>query len=229
MDDNNVTLLSHILCCRIQRCSKNHFGAFGDWSHSNILMRFVVIVVGKCCFIQTKTSCTATVPSITYPWESFQRFWGKFISREGSKQEPWSSQSENRCFNGNNNNKKKNKATSGKCSKSLVLVPHWNENTSPDTRSLCGSTILISGCLSQKLHGLSEKRSFAGPVTPWPLTPCLDFSGDITHLLLLSVLLPRLPSSLWQCRRTAQCFALFFFTCWNAQSGSQKPRKLLWT
>lgn len=81
--------------------------AFGDRSRSNILMRFVVIVVGKCCFIETKTSCSEIVPLITFPWESFQSFWGQFISREGSKQEPWSSQSENRCFNGNNNKKPK--------------------------------------------------------------------------------------------------------------------------
>lgn len=107
MGDNNVTLLLHVSGCRIWRCLKSHFGAFGDWSYSNILMRFVVTVVGKRCFIQTRTSCSEIAPLITFSWESVQIFWGQFISREESKWEPQSSQSETRCFNGNNDNNKK--------------------------------------------------------------------------------------------------------------------------
>lgn len=187
---------------------ENPLGAFGDRSHSNILMRFVV-VAGKRCFIQTKMSCTEIAPVITFPWESFQSIWGQFISREGSKREPWSSKSESRCFNGNN--ERKNKSILGKGLKSLVLVPHRNKNTFPDLGNLNGRALLISSC--QKLHGPTEKglarRSFAGPATPWPPTPRLDFGGDITHLLLLSALLPCLPRNLWQ-RWTAWCFALLF-------------------
>lgn len=104
----------------------------------------------------------------------------------------------------------KTKTISGKRLKSLVLVPHRNKNTFPDLRNLCGSALLISGCLSQKLHGPSEKglarRSFAGPATLWPH---LDFGGDITPLLLLSVVLLNLPRSFWQYRRTARSFAFF--------------------
>lgn len=155
---------------------KKPLGAFGDWSHSNILMRFVVIVVGKRCFIQIKTSCSEIVPLITFPWESFQSFWGQFISRGGSKWEPWSSQSENRCFNGNNNNKKIHFGETFEKFDSCSTL-EWKHNS--DLRNLCERALLISGCLSQKLHGLSEKgmarRSFAGPATPWPPTPCLDF------------------------------------------------------
>lgn len=64
---------------------KKPLAAFGDWSYSNILTRFVVIVVGKRCFIQTRTSCSEIVLLITFPWESVPIFWGQFISREESK------------------------------------------------------------------------------------------------------------------------------------------------
>lgn len=107
MGDDNVTLLLHALGCRIWRCSKSRLVLLETGATQNILMRFFVIVVGNCCFIQTRTSCSEIVPLITFPWESVQIFWGQFISREESKWEPKSSQSETRCFNGNNNNNKK--------------------------------------------------------------------------------------------------------------------------
>jgi len=65
----------------------------------------------------------------------------------------------------------KNKSISGKCLKNLVLLPHRNEKTFPNLRNLCGSALLISGCLNQKLHSPSEKglahMSLAGPAMLW--------------------------------------------------------------
>lgn len=129
-----------VACFRLQdlKMLKKPLGAFGDWSYSNILMRFVVIVVGKRCFIQTRTSCSEIAPLITFPWESVQLFWGQFISREESKWEPRSSQSETRCFNGNNDNNKKQFGEAFVKFGSFS-TPEWKHYSRP--QNLCGSAL----------------------------------------------------------------------------------------
>ena len=200
-------------------------GAFGERSHSNILTRFVVVVVGKCCFIQTKMSWREIVPLITFPWESFQSFWGQFISREGAKWEFRSSRSENRCFNGNNEKTNPFRGSVWKIwfffhtgmkrhfqtSETFVEVHCW---------SLAASTRNSTARQRRGWHICPLQAQPCCGQTP----PCLDFGEDIAPLLLLSAFLPHQPRSLWQCR-TAWYFALLFSTCWNVQSGSQKRRK----
>lgn len=69
--------------------------------------------------------------------------------------------------------------------KSLVLVPHQNENTFPDLRNLLGSALLISHYLCQKPPVLLETALICGLLavlaTLWPPAPLLDFDKDATH------------------------------------------------
>lgn len=115
------------------------------------------------------------------------------------------------------------KNISGKL-RSLVLFPHRNENTFPDLQNLCGSALLISGCLNQKLHGPSRKglahKSFVSPAMPWPPTPPLDSGGDVTHLLLGLCFSPSALKPL-----AVQKICLAFLHLWKCAMWFPKSRK----
>lgn len=116
------------------------------------------------------------------------------------------------------------KNISGKRLKSLVLFPHRNENTFPDLKNLCGSALLISGCLNQKLYGPWGKglahKSFVSPAMPRPPTPTLDLGGDVTHLLLGLCFSPSALSSL-----AVQKSCLGFPHLWKRTTWFTKSRK----
>lgn len=223
MGDNNVTLF-YAAGPKDARKTTCCFWTLEPLTHFNEI----------CCrcysFIETKMSGSEIVPLITFPWESFQSFWGQFISREASKQDPWSSQSENSCFNGSNN--KKSNPFWGSVQKVWFLF-HTGMKTFPDLRNFCGNALLISGCLSQKLHSLLEKqlacRYFAGPAILWPTLSCLDFGGDITQTSA-TLCSPTLPAQKpLAMRRNCLIFCLAFLHLLKCAKGFTKTKvKVLW-